>query len=193
MRPASIKVVSWFRDDPLPLIIDDGVLVVGGTSLLREFVSFAGEPSGRRSLAIAVPFLGSGVLSALSGWSAMDPQNVDFRLVLRRRADAEVAIEQFSSLPWRSLQIGFAPRLHSKMYALVNEGGAGAALIGSHNLSRQGLDENYEAGVLMIDRGGGALRTTVSDIHHQICRLLRKTRLLLDTTRWPALSLSERN
>ena len=187
---SSNRIITWFRDDPLPSVIDDPAIVVGGTSILKEFLSVTSEDRIGGRLTIAVPFIGDGVLATASFWEFMNHPEIELRMVVRGQKDAAEAWQQISPFPWRSVQIGCLPRLHAKMYVFEKIGGGGAAMIGSHNLSYLGACGNQEAGVLIVSRRPGPAAVVISDLHDRVMSLLADSTAAVDTTAWPELILT---
>jgi hypothetical protein len=178
-------VMTWFRNDSLPSIVDDPAIIIGGTSIVREFLAVVGQRSTEGRLSIAVPFVGEGVESSIGLWTSMNHAGIDLRIVLRSRSACEQAWKDFSNFSWKSVLIGWHPRLHAKMYAFENSAGGGAALIGSHNLSYSGLFGNEEAGVLFVSPHLGIMSVTISDLQDRILMLFSQSSIAVDTTSWP--------
>lgn len=179
------RIVSWFRDDPLPGFIADPAIVLGGTSLFKEFLGVVCEKCCAGELAVAVPFVGGGILATDSFWESMNHRAIEVRMVVRTESNAISAWEQLRRFPWRSVQVGWVPRLHAKMYAFRKVDGGGVALIGSHNLSRSGTLVNEEAGTLIVSRRPGPVGVLVANVYDRIESLLAASTMTVDTLKWP--------
>jgi hypothetical protein len=191
--PATLPML-WFRNDPLPDLLGDPSVVIGGTSLLREFIGYVAEQQEHGSLGIAAPFIGNGIVDATPLlWDHMPHTRVHLRVVVQRPRDAAAAISQLHRYPWKSLQIGRVPRLHAKLYAFATPRNTGVALIGSHNLTLPALMGNMEAGVLMQSRRPAPLGALIVDVLNNIQRMVATSHLVLDTTSPGAILAAERN
>lgn len=194
MMETSTLPMLWFRDDPLPPLTGDPCLVIGGTSLLREFIGFVGEQQEQGCLGIAAPFVGPGIVDTTPLlWECIPHRHIDLRIVVQRPRDVMAAEEQLGRYPWKSMQIGRVPRLHAKLYAFTTPRTTGAALIGSHNLTIAGATRNMEAGVLMQSRGPAPLGALIADVMDNIQRMLATSDLVLDTTSPGAILAAERS
>jgi hypothetical protein len=189
MKPA---LVSWFAEAPLPGIVPDPAIVLGGTSLLREFMRFvASVPAGGR-LSIAAPYVGGGIVSTIRAWESMPHELIDVFAVTHRPADAEMAWGEIGALPWHSLVIRVYPRLHAKMYAFLAPTDGGACLVGSHNLSRRGAERNDEAGALMLSRHDPDILRLIQACDDRVRWLAAKGEPFMDTLCWPTASDTSR-
>lgn len=190
---ASSQVISWFRDDALPGIIADPAIVVGGTSLLKEFLGITGEGHSGGDLTIAVPFIGQGIRSTAALWESMAHREVDLRMVVGGERSVEEARKYIARFRWKSVVLGWKARLHAKMYVFQNGDGSGAAMIGSHNMSYLGACANQEAGVLIVSRRPGAISVIISSVYERVLSLLDDATIAIDTTTWQgSISDSER-
>ena len=177
------NLVSWFRDDPLPLITKDPAVIVGGKSLLREFLGTILEDSNGGNLTIAVPFIGPG-LAVPDFWEAMNHAGIDLRLVVRGKKDAKEAAHFLRGFPWRSLQICRSPRLHAKLYIFEKSSGGGSVLVGSHNLSRSAAETNHEAGVLIVTRQTGFYSSIITNVCEAARTIIAGAKIIFDSSRW---------
>jgi hypothetical protein len=174
---------TWFKEDPLPDLPIPSI-VVGGTRLLKEFLAIVASVDTPSSLAIAAPFVGLGIRDEIGTWSTLPHELLDLRLVTRSRRDSEVALSEVGRLPWRSLHIVTWPRLHAKLYAVLDAKGGGAALVGSHNLTPGGAHTNHEAGVLFNGGRDREVGQIVRACHDQIILLGRRGLVQADSLRW---------
>ena len=167
-----------------PLLPRPGV-IVGGTWMLNEFLNETASFGGG-DLVVAVPFvqrLGVGISTA---WSEMAHSDINVTLVTGP-ADASRAWSELQQYPWKSVLVCQNRNLHAKLYSFMSNDGRGLCLIGSHNLTSRGLQENFEAGVLLVaDRTSPVLQSTVRSCAQQVTELARRSRVLCDTTKWPA-------
>lgn len=182
----STQVMEWFRDEPLPGIVPDTAIIVGGTILLSEFLAIPSSTTTGGQLSIAVPFVHEDVLDSCSVWARMPHASIDLVLVTCRSVDARRAVEAISAFAWRSLVVRFRRRLHAKMYCFLAPSGGGACLIGSHNLTGGGTQQNHEAGVLFVARSGAVIGEIVRACHERIARLNDASEKAIDTNHWPA-------
>ena len=87
-----------------------------------------------------------GQLEVLIGTDmATDPTAIEALLKLREKYSAQMTTRRFAS---DSNQI-----FHPKIWIFSLPSGAGAAIVGSSNLTQGGLDCNLEANVLVVGRG----------------------------------------
>lgn len=172
--------------DPLNAggFLPEHAVIVGGTPLLEEFFQIvAMQPAGE--LSICTPFIDEAFAGASSAWDRMKHAQMDVRIVTKRHRDASNAWSALRIFPWRSLDIWRCPNLHAKIYSFLSFQ-CGVALVGSHNLTRQGLAVNIEAGVLFKAlRPNHELRSTVSECQDHINTLVQHSRIFADTKGWP--------
>ena len=159
-------------------------VIVGGTPLLDEFFQIvAAHHAGE--LTMCTPFIDEAFTDTSSTWAGMLHSGIDLRLVTRARRDAINAWSALRVFPWRSAEIWQCRNLHAKIYSFTF-GGCGLALVGSHNLTRQGLAVNIEAGVLFKAlRPDCELADTVFACQEHVNRLVQRSRIFIDTKCWP--------
>jgi hypothetical protein len=179
-------LVEWFREEPLPSLLPDPVIVTGGTVLLREFLAIAAADNEGGQLRIASPFACCVLERDLPVWKTLPHQSIDLAMITSEPAQARQFMNDVGGLRWRSILVCSSSRLHAKMYAFVNARGGGACLIGSHNLTRGGARTNEEAGVLFRTRGDAHVGRIVNGCYTQIDQLIHKGELYTDTLRWPS-------
>ena len=180
MNQAS-ALLEWFHNEVLPDVTKDASIVVGGTSLLREFLTIpASTPEGGQ-ISIAVPFVGPGFATMLAAWELMPHARIDIVLVTAGQADARRGWNEIGRLPWRSVIIAVCRRLHAKVYAFVPPSGAAACLIGSHNLTRAAAARNHEAGVLLLASRDPQVAAIVSACQERVMQLMRAGKTYIDT------------
>jgi HKD family nuclease len=159
-------------------------VIVGGTLLLEEFFQIiATQEAGE--LTICTPFIDEAFTGTSSTWVEMLHARIDLRVVTRGRRDATNAWSALRVFQWRSAEIWQCPNLHAKIYSFTF-GGCGLALVGSHNLTRQGLAVNIEAGVLFkAIRPNCELADTVFACQEHVNRLVQRSRIFIGTNCWP--------
>jgi hypothetical protein len=181
---ASPIVMEWLRDDPLPAVLPDPVIVFGGTRLLAEFVHAAATFSGG-ALAIAVPFARHGVAGECLLWDALFHRDIDLTVITAGNRDAQAVVDELGVYPWKSLLVRVRSRLHTKLYARLAPDGGGVCLVGSHNLTRRGARGNHESGTLFVSRRDQAVGGIVRACHDHIAILARGATTFHDTLGWP--------
>jgi hypothetical protein len=181
----SATLVPWFSRDRLPALVNDRAIVVGGTSLLGEFISTVAAAPGGGTLAIAAPFVARGIAQHISPWRMIRHAMIDLTLVTQSVSDAEAAAE-VDEWPWRSRAICVSSRLHAKIYTFVGATGHAVCLVGSHNLTHGGFDGNQEAGTLFVTTRFSEMHEIIRACHDHVVELARHGRKYLDTLAWPA-------
>jgi hypothetical protein len=166
------------------VLLSQRAVIIGGTPLLEEFFQIvAAQPDGE--LAICAPFIDEAFVGTSSAWARMSHAQIDLRIVTGRHNDASNGWSALRIFPWRSLDIWQCRNLHAKVYSFVAPQ-CGVALVGSHNLTRQGLAVNIESGVLFKAlTPDSELRGTVSECREYINKLVQHSRIFVDTKRWP--------
>ena len=178
-------LLEWFRDEHLPGTLPDPAIVAGGTALLREFVGLVGASRCGGELSIATPFASPDIDRDLPGWPALPCDRINLKVVTRTHVEAAKLLDQLTGQPWQSLVLNVHPRLHSKIYVFSDAQGGGAALIGSHNLTRGGTQTNDEAGVLFSTRQDSQVTRIIQSCSDRITDLMREGEIFTDTLRWP--------
>jgi len=186
----SARIMSWFRNDPLPLFVSDPLLVIGGTNLITTFMDSLVIQGGSGELGITVPFVDSRFIMACPAWQELGHPDIDLFVVVQGERDVEAAIDQLSQFPWRSLRIARFRTLHAKVFTFVGGDGMSQALIGSYNLTGAAAKKNYETGVLIRSLSLGETATTIADLHEQSRELLKTSNQRYDTSRWPAYTFN---
>ncbi len=177
------RLITWFRQEPLPTTLAPPAVVLGGTGLLREFLAIASRIDGPGDIAIAAPYVGRGVADELRAWEALPHDVLDLRVVTQSTRDAAVAVAELGKFRWRSVLITVHLRLHAKLYAVVGPRG-GACLVGSHNLTPGGARTNHEAGVLFIGGGDPEVEQIVCACRGHIIDLGSGGTTVLDSLSW---------
>ena len=167
------SLYSWFASTPLPSLVEDISIVVGGTGLLLEFLAQVCSSRTGGALSIAVPFVGNDITVGMKAWEVIPHAKVDFLIVTRHRRDAQIARSQFRLFPWRSLLICYNRVLHAKVYSFIATKGVRSCLIGSHNLSMSGAHINEEAGVLLRGNPDDAVDDAIRHCAERIGTLAR--------------------
>jgi hypothetical protein len=180
-----LHLAGWFVDAALPGTTPDPVVILGGTGLLREFMSVAGSWVGGGQLSIATPYIGQGIAKGILPLRDMDHTQIDLLVVTQTKKEASCAYREIGSFPWRSLAICLCPGLHAKIYAFVPRSVGGVSLVGSHNLTRAGAGINDEAGVLFLSRSGSDICRMILICHDRISELAGVGEKLFDSVRWP--------
>src|SRR5262245_16305021 len=129
------SITVWFDGHDLPGIVPDAAIILGGTGLLRQFTNVVAVSAGGH-LFIATPFAGTRIGTEITSWASMPHHQLDVSIITHTKGDAATVIDEIGSMPWRSLVIRVHSRLHAKIYLLLTPEGAGACLVGSHNLTR---------------------------------------------------------
>ncbi len=182
---ASLQLIEWFRADPLPAILPEPLVVIGGTALLEEFLTVpAGSPDGGELL-LTTPFVGCTLLKDLPVWDMLPHRCIDLSVVTASAVHAQHFVVELGALPWRSFAVGIHPRLHAKLYTFVTPQNHAACLIGSHNLTQGGARVNAEAGVLLRSRGDSQVTRIIHSCRGQIMQLMREAETVTDTLHWP--------
>jgi hypothetical protein len=181
---ATTSLFAWFDRSPLPDIVPDPVVVLGGTGLLQDFFNRVAS-SGEGSLSLAVPFVGSDLGYHLRGVADLPHDRLAVTLITNRKNGVRAALLAIGSLPWRSLEIKVHSRLHAKIYVFLGPSGGGASLVGSHNFTRGGARHNDEAGVLFVSTADSGCNHLIQMCHEHVQRLSRKATPFIDTARWP--------
>jgi HKD family nuclease len=159
-------------------------VIVGGTSLLEEFFQIVAVQA-EGELAICTPFIDEAFTCASSAWAEMRHAQIDLRIVTGRHRNASNAWSAIRLFPWRSAEIWQCRNLHAKIYSFLSRR-CGVALIGSHNLTRQGLAVNIEAGVLFKAlTQDSELAGAVIACQEHINRLVQDSNIFVDTKHWP--------
>ncbi len=166
------------------VLLPQHAVIVGGTSLLEEFFQIvAMQEEGE--LTICTPFIDEAFTGTSSAWAEMKHPQIKVRVVTRQRRDATNAWSALRVFPWRSAEVWQCRNLHAKIYSFVSRGG-GVALVGSHNLTRQGLSVNIEAGVLFKALAPDSeLAATVIGCQEHVNCLAQHSRIFTDTKSWP--------
>lgn len=162
---SGLHVVEWFRDSPLPHIVPDSALVLAGTRGLPMFVEHVLGTGQGGQLAIASAFAHASVAGELGPLAELPHARIDVSIVTSSGDDASTIARLLGVHPWRGFDARALRGLHAKIYAFVGDHGAGACLIGSHNLTAGGARHNTEAGVLFI----GCRSAPARDIAHACC------------------------
>lgn len=158
--------------------------VFGGTALLEEFLQIVAQQSGGE-LTLCTPFIEETFVVDASALAEMKHDRIDVRIVTRRRTDAVNAWSALQVYSWRSVIIWQCPNLHAKVYSFVVRD-IGLALVGSHNLTRQGLGGNIEAGVLFKALvPGSELTNVVFACQEYVTCLTQKSKIFVDSSGWP--------
>lgn len=179
---AGLKLMEWFRDEPLPPLVDDPCVVVGGTRLLSEFLAVpALHAEGR--LVMASAFVESGIVAAAAQWNAMPHRQIDLSLLTSSREDAEAAAREVGEFPWRSISINWLRGLHAKMYTFRTTSGCGACLVGSHNLTLGGARLNTECGVLFTANNQPTLASFIEGCEARTLQLISSAQLWTGSSR----------
>lgn len=169
------SVFEWFSEGPLPALLPDPAIVIGGTGLLREFFSVAAAWRSAGSLSIAVPYIGRGIVNKVPALQSMRHELIELSLIARHRPDAQIAYEEMSLFPWRAMNICIHQRLHAKIYTFTSITGAAACLVGSHNLSQAGADKNVEAGTLFLSSRRTEISHVAACYQARIAEMLRES------------------
>jgi hypothetical protein len=179
------QVISWFRSAPLPGIVPDPAIILGGTRLLREFLTIASSAREQSHLAVAAPFIGRGIGQEIATWETLPHRLLDLRVVTQSVGDARMACLEIGRFGWRSMTVVAYARLHAKLYTFMSASGGGACLVGSHNLTSGGARLNEEAGVLFVGSRDPELGQLIGACHDRILTLGSRGRVLVDSLRWP--------
>lgn len=175
----------WFdRRNALSAIVPDPAIIVGGTGLLREFTNFVALSAGGR-LSITSPFAGARIGKEIASWMSMPHEKLDVSVITNTSRDAATVEREIGSLPWRSLVIRVHARLHAKVYVLLTPEGAGACLVGSHNLTFAGAHTNEEAGIMFISTRDPDVSRVIQACDDQVSSLSRTASAFVDTVSWP--------
>lgn len=177
---SELNLIEWFVGRPLPAILPEPAVVIGGTCLLTEFLRRVGDAT-EGSLLIAAPYYEKVGPVGNEAWESLRHREIDLLLVTRGGADAMRAENAMAPYPWRSLTIASHPRLHGKVYALRTKAG-GMALIGSHNLTTGGLISNEEIGVMFL--GTGLFVTKAIDAAYRWAEKITEGGKVLDSGPW---------
>lgn len=175
-----MTVLTWFNRDTLCPLIPDHAVILGGTSLVHEFISLVEESAQPGHLVIAVPYITATLVSEVRTWQGLVHARLDCTLVTRNTNNA--SCHNLRSLPWRSLRLKQDQNIHAKTYGFTGEHGYRAALIGSHNLTFAGTTHNREAGVLLISRTPSELSTVIDEC---ITQITESGTTRYDTLAWP--------
>ncbi|ACG75152.1 hypothetical protein AnaeK_3945 [Anaeromyxobacter sp. K] len=162
---SGLHVVEWFRDGPLPHIAPDPALVLAGTRGLSMFVEHIAATGQGGHLAIACAFADARVEGELAALKELPHSRIEVSVVTSSVDDAAATARLFRVHAWRGLDVRALRGMHAKIYAFVGDCGAGACLIGSHNLTPGGARHNSEAGVLFI----GSRSAPAREIAHACC------------------------
>jgi phosphatidylserine/phosphatidylglycerophosphate/cardiolipin synthase-like enzyme len=166
------------------LLLPQDSVIVGGTCLLEELFQMVAMQAGGE-LTICTPFIDEAFTGSSSAWSEMRHAHTDLRIITRARKDATNAWFALRSFPWKSAEIWQCRNLHAKIYAYTSRG-CRLALVGSHNLTRQGLGLNIEAGVLFKALAvESELNNTILACQEYVNCLVRHSRIFIDTKHWP--------
>jgi hypothetical protein len=167
-----------------PLLPRTGV-IVGGTWMLSEFLHEV-STLGAGDLVIAVPFVDQTSVELSTSWGAMSHSEINVTLVTGP-GDAARAWSELQRYPWKSVLICQNRDLHAKVYSFTSQDGRALCLIGSHNLTKRGLQNNFEAGVLLVAGArSSSIQSTIHACAQQVTELAQRSRVFCDTTKWPA-------
>ena len=180
-----MNIVTWFDRRPLSPLSPDPAVIVGGTTLVNEFIAQVEQSGQHGQLAVAVPFINRNLVNELSTWQGIIHQRITCSLVTSTCLTSEEACRTLVRLPWSSLEIFESHTLHAKTYAFIGQNGFAAALIGSHNLTFAGTSRNIEAGVLLLSRARTQLSITIEDCIEHIKHIGHSGKKLYDSTSWP--------
>lgn len=175
-----MTILTWFNKDALCPLIPDHAVIIGGTTLVREFISLVEESVQPGHLVIAVPYITATLIAQVGTWQGVIHERLDCTLVTRNATSP--ACRTLQSLPWRSLRLQQDNDIHAKTYGYIGEYGYRAALIGSHNLTFAGTMHNREAGVLLISRTPSELTTVIDEC---ITHVTTNSNTRYDTMTWP--------
>ena len=178
------QLISWFRDDPFPPQLSSSALVIGGTNLMHGFMDSLAAQGEPGDFAIAVPFVDSDVIDSCPAWGRLNHSAIELSVVVRRRSDANAALRLLSPLPWRSLRISRLRSLHSKVFTFTGDSGSAFGLIGSHNLTRGGVSDNHETGVMIRALTPSGTSSAILDLHLKTKCLMRRAISVFDSTKW---------
>jgi len=175
---------SYVGSPAADVLIPQDAVIIGGTRLLYEFFHAVSlETNGQ--LALCTPFIDEAFTATSSVWAEMRHEQIDLRVLTKGRRDAWNAWSALRAFRWRSAEIWQCRNLHAKVYSFISSG-SGFALVGSHNLTRQGLAVNMEAGVLFkAPTPLSELMSPVVACQEYINRLVQQSRPFADTNRWP--------
>jgi phosphatidylserine/phosphatidylglycerophosphate/cardiolipin synthase-like enzyme len=138
---------------------------------------------------ITSPFVGDGSLGEFSCMEELKHDRIDVWIVTRTEANAINAFKGLRRFRWRSLLVGRYPRLHSKLFTFSSRSGYAITLVGSHNLTRSGMQGNYEAGMLLLTTSGGREIENQTDCCQDlIFEMLRHGKIVFDSAKWLLLS-----
>jgi phosphatidylserine/phosphatidylglycerophosphate/cardiolipin synthase-like enzyme len=175
---------SFLDSQASAVLLPQDTVVIGGTSLLEEFFQIVAQQDDGE-LAICTAFIDEAFTGTSPAWAAMSHTHIDLRIVTRGRRDAANAWSALRGFPWRSAEIWQCQNLHAKVYSFISHE-RGIALVGSHNLTRQGLVVNIEAGVLFkVLVPNSQFITAVLACQEHVNRLVQHSRIFVDTKRWP--------
>lgn len=177
--------MTWFDKQPISPLVTDPAIIVGGTTLVDEFISLVEGCAQPGHLAIAVPFISPRLVSEVRTWQGIVHHRLTCTIVTASNPTSEDACRALLALPWRSLAIQRSRTLHAKAYAFAGADGFRVALIGSHNLTFAGTRHNQEAGVLLISRTQTDVSTSIDRCIEQITTTGNNGTTLCDSTAWP--------
>jgi HKD family nuclease len=180
-----MTIITSFDNRPLSPLVPDPAVIIGGTTLIHEFMRLVNESGQPGHLAIAVPFMNSRLVDELCTWQGIVQQRITCTIVTGAGSTSEDACRSLLSLPWRSVCIQKSRTLHAKAYAFVGANRFRVALIGSHNLTYGGTRHNQEAGVLFISRTQSELSTAIDSCVDQIRTTGNRGTTIYDSTTWP--------
>jgi phosphatidylserine/phosphatidylglycerophosphate/cardiolipin synthase-like enzyme len=183
-RPA-MTIMTWFDKQPLSPLVPDPAIILGGTTLVNEFISLVEESAQPGHLAIAVPFINPRLVNELRTWQGIVHQRLTCTIVTASSPASEDACRGLLALPWRSLTVQQSRTLHAKTYAFAGTSGFRAALVGSHNLTYAGTRHNQEAGVLLVSRMRTEVSTAIDRFIEHISTIGNGGTTLYDGTAWP--------
>lgn len=186
----SSRMITWFRNEPLPVFMNDTSLVIGGTNLITAFMDSIVIHGCIGELGITVPFVDSKFMVACPAWQELNHADVDLFLVVKGEMDVKAAMDQLSPFPWRSLRISRFRTLHAKVFTFVGGNGMSQALVGSHNLTAAAAKKNYETGVMIRSSGPGETAMTIADLHERSRKILKNSGRRYDTSCWPTYTFN---
>jgi hypothetical protein len=186
-------IVEWFDDSPLPSMLPDPAIVLGGTAALPAFVDAVHTFAQPGELAIASAFTDATLNAVLPSLRLLQHASIDLLVLTSARLDAEQVLQEVKDFPWRSLQISWRRGLHAKIYTFLGSNGSAACLLGSHNLTAGGARHNLEAGVLFVSATRSFVFSIAVSLHAHIATLLRGSISLYDSLRFANLVADQKN
>jgi len=153
----------------------------GGTNLLPLFISRLSRV-GDAEVRFLAPYFNDELISSTFGvFSGLPHERFSLSVVTRDIESASRVRNRLSAMPWRHLHVAWHRQLHGKLYLIRTASRTFTALIGSHNMTRRGMQSNLELGVLLTGRDG-VLSEVFQRCELEALRLQREARAVVEPT-----------